>query len=258
MPEAGLSVPRGQARRRENRSESVAEARSAPERTTPTPATDGATPRPATDRTTARSAPERTTRTPATRSGYGPRPASRDAGRSTDPDPARRAYGGTARSTSRDAAPPRPREASRPGPREAARREAARREAAGRERPGVSLGRPRQPTRLPDRTPSPPAGAAIPGRRTVRIQGRGSERYSPSRDRRRPHRKRHERDGFKPDRTAMWAVLLGVVLILVAATSSHAAVVSRAAASAHSRVALHAREHARVRVVSPRTNRSRP
>ena len=68
-----------------------------------------------------------------------------------------------------------------------------------------------------------------PGRRTVTIQGRGSERYAPSVDHRRPARKRHERDGFKPDRVAMWAVLLGLLLILVAATSSHAAIRSHAA-----------------------------
>jgi hypothetical protein len=34
---------------------------------------------------------------------------------------------------------------------------------------------------------------------------------------------RHERAGFRPDRAAMWAVLLGVILMLAAATSSHAA-----------------------------------
>jgi len=213
MPEAGLSVPRGQARRREDTSENVPAARSAPGRTTP-----------------------------------------RDAGRSTNPDPAHRAYSSTARATPSDGARPGPREASRPQPRGAVGRGAA----VQRERPRVGPRQQRQPTRQHDRTPFTPAGAAVPGRRTVRIQGRGSERHSPSPNRRRPHRKRHERAGFKPDRTAMWAVLLGVVLILVAATSSHAAVGSRAAAGAHSRVALHAREHAPLRVVSPGTNRSRP
>ncbi|HWD76696.1 MAG TPA: hypothetical protein VG371_16290 [Solirubrobacteraceae bacterium] len=62
-------------------------------------------------------------------------------------------------------------------------------------------------------------------RRTVTIRGRGSERYvSPSRSasRRRPER-RYERSGFRPDRTAMWAVLLGLMLILAAAASAHAA-----------------------------------
>jgi hypothetical protein len=84
------------------------------------------------------------------------------------------------------------------------------------------------------------AGEAVPGRRTITIQGRGSERYSPSLDRRRPHRKRHEREGFKPDRAAMWAVLLGVLLILVAATSSHAAVRAAGSASAKTTGARHA------------------
>jgi hypothetical protein len=79
-------------------------------------------------------------------------------------------------------------------------------------------------------------GAGVPGRRTVTIRGVGAEAWavrSSSRSRassstprsagprRRP--RAHERSGFRPDRVAMWAVLLGVVLVLVAATSSHAA-----------------------------------
>ena len=69
---------------------------------------------------------------------------------------------------------------------------------------------------------SPAAG--VPGRRTVTIRGQGSERYVPTRSssRRRPER-RYERAGFRPDRTAMWAVLLGLMLILAAAASAHAA-----------------------------------
>jgi hypothetical protein len=43
-------------------------------------------------------------------------------------------------------------------------------------------------------------------------------------DRRRPPRRVRERAGGRPDRVAMWAVLLGVLLVLAAATSSHAAV----------------------------------
>jgi hypothetical protein len=68
----------------------------------------------------------------------------------------------------------------------------------------------------------------VPGRRTVTIRGRGSERYTPPpRDRsRRPSERAYERAGFRPDKIAMWAVLMCVVLILVAATSSHAAVLS--------------------------------
>jgi hypothetical protein len=40
----------------------------------------------------------------------------------------------------------------------------------------------------------------------------------------RPTLRRHERPGFRPDRTALWAVLLGLCLILVAAASAHGAV----------------------------------
>ncbi len=76
----------------------------------------------------------------------------------------------------------------------------------------------------------PLEGAGIPGRRTVTITGQGAEGYH-SRNGTRPsaaarHRqlRRHERAGFRPDRVAMWAVLLGVMLMLAAATSSHAAV----------------------------------
>jgi hypothetical protein len=61
------------------------------------------------------------------------------------------------------------------------------------------------------------------GRRTVHITGRGAERNLPVT---RPTLRRHEREGFRPDRAAMWAVLLGLLLILVAATSAHAAVLA--------------------------------
>jgi hypothetical protein len=68
------------------------------------------------------------------------------------------------------------------------------------------------------------------GRRTVTITGHGAEAYQ-SRNGTRPstaerHRNlpRHERAGFRPDRVAMWAFLLGVLLIMAAAASSHAAV----------------------------------
>ncbi len=72
-------------------------------------------------------------------------------------------------------------------------------------------------------------GAGVPGRRTVTITGRGAERRSvPSRhtrhDQRRPYVPRHERDGFRPDRAAGLAVALALLLILVAAASTHAAV----------------------------------
>jgi hypothetical protein len=71
---------------------------------------------------------------------------------------------------------------------------------------------------------SPPA----PRRRTVEITGRTVGAPSLPRlveiDRRRPPRRSVERVGPRPDRLAMWAVLLAFFLILVAATSaSHAA-----------------------------------
>lgn len=61
------------------------------------------------------------------------------------------------------------------------------------------------------------------GRRTVQITGRGAERNLPAT---RPTLRRHEREGFRPDRAALWAVLLGMLLIVVAATSAHAAVLA--------------------------------
>ena len=70
---------------------------------------------------------------------------------------------------------------------------------------------------------SVPGGVA--GRRTVTIRGQVPDhRYVTPRQgsRRRPER-RYERSGFRPDRTALWAVLLGVMLILAAVTSAHAA-----------------------------------
>jgi hypothetical protein len=74
--------------------------------------------------------------------------------------------------------------------------------------------------------PARPAGsagtrAADGERRTVIIRGRGAERNLPVA---RPTQRRHERPGFKADRAALWAVMLGLLLILVAATSAHAAI----------------------------------
>jgi len=76
----------------------------------------------------------------------------------------------------------------------------------------------------PARTPSPPASAEPAVRRTVTIQGRPSDRFRPPVDSRRRQPPPHYRAGFQPDRVAMWAVFLGLVLLLVAATSAHAAV----------------------------------
>jgi hypothetical protein len=75
-------------------------------------------------------------------------------------------------------------------------------------------------------SPQSPAGAGVPGRRTVTIRGQAPERYPQRRAdgsrRPRPER-RYERAGFRPDRAALWAFLLGVMLIMVAVASAHAA-----------------------------------
>ena len=43
-------------------------------------------------------------------------------------------------------------------------------------------------------------------------------------EQRRPYVPRHQRDGFRADRTAALAVVLALLLVLVAAASAHAAV----------------------------------
>jgi hypothetical protein len=68
--------------------------------------------------------------------------------------------------------------------------------------------------------------AAAPERRTVRIGGRpeGSLEAARSyreRSRRRPPRRAHERLGARPDRIAMWAFALGLLLILIAILTAH-------------------------------------
>jgi hypothetical protein len=72
------------------------------------------------------------------------------------------------------------------------------------------------------------SSAGIPGRRTITIRGQVERPVS-----RRPPRTVRERTGTRPDRIAMWAVLLGILLVLVAATSSHAAVIHALAGSLH-------------------------
>jgi hypothetical protein len=88
--------------------------------------------------------------------------------------------------------------------------------------------RPSSPAARPAAPSVPPGahGTGVPGRRTVKITGYGSQRnliYASREPRRRPTERPYERAGFKPDRVAMWAVLLGVLLVLVAAMSAHAA-----------------------------------
>jgi hypothetical protein len=64
--------------------------------------------------------------------------------------------------------------------------------------------------------------AETPSRRTVTIRGHGAERNLPWPDspRRRPQRLAHERVGLRPDRVALWAVMLGILLVVVAIASS--------------------------------------
>jgi hypothetical protein len=60
---------------------------------------------------------------------------------------------------------------------------------------------------------------AMPARRTVEIRGRTIPAPAVPRieiDRRRPPRRAIERVGPRPDRMAMWALLMGLLLILVA------------------------------------------
>ncbi|MBV9425547.1 MAG: hypothetical protein JOZ98_21755, partial [Solirubrobacterales bacterium] len=110
-----------------------------------------------------------------------------------------------------------------------------------------SARRPPRPTAPLAADPAARPAGGIPGRRTITIQGRGAERelfLATYQSRRRPTQPRHRREGFRPDRVAMWAVLLGILLVLVAAasahaaTSAHAAVSSRPAAAAHSLTAV--------------------
>lgn len=52
-------------------------------------------------------------------------------------------------------------------------------------------------------------------RRTVVITGRGDDRYLPApRPRRSSELRFHERSGFSPDRAGLWAVLLGIALVI--------------------------------------------
>jgi hypothetical protein len=104
----------------------------------------------------------------------------------------------------------------------------------------------RRPTRLRESATAPAAGIALeppPARRTVQITGRPGTAPSPARlvevERRRPPRRPAERVGPRPDRIALWAVLLGFFLILVAATSSNAAT-HPAHTAGQAAVALHA------------------
>ena len=74
-------------------------------------------------------------------------------------------------------------------------------------------------------------GGTIPARRTVEIRGRTVPPPAIPRsvelDRRRPARRPVERMGPRPDRIAMWALLMGIVLILVAVGTADASLLVR-------------------------------
>ena len=84
------------------------------------------------------------------------------------------------------------------------------------------------PRRASHDEPRPRHLAAIPTgeRRTIVITGRGAPTPAPRTRRaeaaRRPPRRLTERAGPNPDRIALWAVLLGLFLIVVALVSAHA------------------------------------
>jgi hypothetical protein len=208
MPEAGLSVPRGQARRAKPRHDGTAREASPADRY------DG--PRPV------RAGAPVPSRSRVERDSYDPRRAAADPRRAAA-DP-RRAAADPSRAAAARAT--RAREAVASG-----RISDAYEEALSRRAPA---NRPvRASARAPDRRAP---GMGVPGRRTVTIQGRPSDRYAPKR---RPTRRPHERAGFKPDRVALWAVLLGFLLVLVAATSSHGAVLDAHAVSTLHHLAAH-------------------
>jgi hypothetical protein len=77
-----------------------------------------------------------------------------------------------------------------------------------------------------DPVPEPELTGRPAERRTVRIGGRpeGSleaARFHRDHSRRRPPRRAHERLGGRPDRIAMWAFALGLLLIVIAVLSAH-------------------------------------
>jgi hypothetical protein len=69
-------------------------------------------------------------------------------------------------------------------------------------------------------------GQGVPGRPTVQIKGRGAEgrvdALLADRARRRPTRSVPERLGPRPDRVALWALVLAVVLIITAVATADA------------------------------------
>jgi len=81
------------------------------------------------------------------------------------------------------------------------------------------------PPRRSVRADEPRPARSVAERRTVVIHGRGAERdldFTAAPSRHRSPRRAHPRSGFRPDRAAMWAVLLGLLLVVIAAASAHA------------------------------------
>jgi hypothetical protein len=104
----------------------------------------------------------------------------------------------------------------------------------------------REPGHAPDGVEDAPVRPLAPPRRrrTVEITGRTVGAPTLPRlveiDRRRPARRAVERVGPRPDRLALWAVVLGFFLIFVAVTStSHAATRAHAARGAASHTATY-------------------
>jgi hypothetical protein len=104
----------------------------------------------------------------------------------------------------------------------------ARHTARERQHPEAEAGR---PAATAARRGAHEKGTAIPARRTVEIRGRTVPAPAVPRsveiDRRRPPRRPIERVGTRPDRLAMWALLMGIVLILVAVGTADASVLAR-------------------------------
>jgi hypothetical protein len=100
---------------------------------------------------------------------------------------------------------------------------------ASRERPHAEAEAARPVT--PVRRGQHAKGTAIPARRTIEIRGRTVPAPIVPRnveiERRRPPRRAIERVGPRPDRIAMWALLMGIVLILVAVGTADASVLAR-------------------------------
>jgi hypothetical protein len=81
---------------------------------------------------------------------------------------------------------------------------------------------------MPPADAPPRADRSAAPRRTVVIRGQvppraGASPYAGPARRRRPRRASERIAGTRPDRAALWAVMLGVFLILVAVMTAHGA-----------------------------------